>query len=182
LRLHDWVSDFLIGLPALQGSPIALKFQPELTACRGKLLSGRPERGRAVHAASFLIERQIVLERRLLSEKDELRLILTHELFHFIWRKLGNRRRAEYESLVEEEHRNRARGELGESSGVAQEVLTDEDRALRSKRWKNYVCESFCDTGAWLYAGVARNEHFRLAEKWKQMRARWLASLSGFRV
>jgi hypothetical protein len=182
LRLRDWISDFLIGLPALQGSPIVLGFQPELTACRGKLLSGSPDRGHAVHAASFLLERQIVLERRLLSQADELRLILTHELFHFVWRKLSNNRRAEYESLIRREHRDRARGELGESSSVAQEALTDDDWAFRSKRWKDYVCESFCDTAAWLYAGVTSSEHFRLANKWKNVRVRWLASLSGFRV
>jgi hypothetical protein len=177
LRLCDWVPEFLIGLPAMQGSPIVLEFHPDLRAYRGKLLSGSSEKGHVVHAASFLPERRIVLERQLLIQSRDLRLILTHELFHFVWRRLGNRVRAEFDSLIRSEFRSRARGALGESSGVAREPLTDQDAVIRSQKWKNFVCESFCDTAAWLHAGVAESEHFRLAQRWKRVRGTWFAGL-----
>jgi hypothetical protein len=182
LRLRDWIPEFLNGLPGMQGSPIALEFQPDLRAHRGKLLSGSSEKGRAVHAASFLPERRIVLERQLLTQSRELRLILTHELFHFVWRRLGNRARAEFDSLIRSEFRSRARGALGESSGVAREPLTDKDAVVRSQRWKNFVCESFCDTAAWLHAGVAESEHFRLAQRWNSVRRTWFAGLINIQV
>lgn len=166
----------------MQGSPIVLEFQPDLKAYRGKLLSGRCEKGHAVYAASFLPERQIVLERRLLAQVDELRLILTHELFHFVWRRLGNRNRAGFDSLIQTEWGSRARGALGESSSVAREQTMGEDPVVRSLRWKNFVSESFCDTAAWLYAGVTKSEHFRLAQKWRQVRARWFKGIPDFRA
>lgn len=166
----------------MQGSPIVLEFQPNLRASRGKLLSGSPHRGHAVHAASFLPERRIVLERRLLAEADELRIILTHELFHFVWRRLGNRVRAEFDSLMQTECGNRARGAVGESSSVARKALTAEDLPARSARWKNFVCESFCDTAAWLHAGVSESEHFRLAKRWKDLRAQWFSRLCDLQV
>lgn len=160
-----------MGLPKIPGSPIFVSARPQLTAHRGKLLSGRPESGTAVHAASFIRERRIVVERELLGSPDQFRLILVHELFHFVWPRLSNHVRAEYGELLKQELRSGARGELGESSEVRKTAL-----ASGLKCWKEYVCESFCDTAAWRYAGIQdnpKNSHFRLAQRWKERRMRW---------
>jgi hypothetical protein len=166
----------------MHGSPILLEFQPNLRAYRGGLLSGVSEVGHVVHAASFLPDRRIVLESGLAAKPGELRLILTHELFHFVWPRLGNRARTEFDSLLQTECQSRARGALGESSNVAREQLTAEDAVVRSPKWKNFVCESFCDTAAWLHAGIAESQHFRLARRWRNARAQWFAGFVGFRV
>jgi hypothetical protein len=45
----------------------------------------------------------------------------------------------------------------------------------RNRRWREYCCESFCDTAAWLYAGVARHEEFTLAAPLRAARRKWFA-------
>ncbi len=77
-------------LPHLRGEPIWLSVKPQLTAHRGKLLSKTPGKGVAVHAASFIRLRRIVVAEELLSTSDIFRLIVAHELFHFAWVRLGN--------------------------------------------------------------------------------------------
>lgn len=181
-RIHDrpvsdWLSDYLSGLPDLDGSPIHLQFLPELTAHRGKLLTGEPGRGKAVHAASFLRERRIVLEDDLLQHPLLLRLTLTHEIFHFVWIRLSNESRRGFEQVLLQEHTACVAGELGESSEVARESLLPSDRAQRYLRWRAYVCESFCDTAAWSYSGVKRYRYFRLPEEWRNRRATVLSNI-----
>jgi hypothetical protein len=153
----------LIGLPPLTGSPIHVRALPELTAHRGKLLSSAPGRGTPVHAASFIRRREIILEYELLG-KPSLPIILVHEIFHFVWARLANLTRASFTALLEEEFRGKARGELGESAAVRKEV----DRHSR-----DYICESFCDTAAWLYAPPAAREHITLAARWRTRRKLW---------
>ena len=80
---------------------------PALKARRGKLLSGKTERGREVHAGSFLRRRRIVLDAALKAKPRELARILTHELFHFAWLRLGNPKRREFEDLLRGEIRRR---------------------------------------------------------------------------
>ena len=109
------------GLPALTGSPLYIRCLPQLTAHRGKLLSGDAQSGTPVHAASFIRRREIVLETELL-KKPDLPLILVHEIFHFVWARLGNRKRAEYSALLAEERQRNARGELGESAEVRKQL------------------------------------------------------------
>lgn len=161
-----------IGLPELFGSPICVSARPQLTAYRGKLLSGDPqERGTPVHAASFLRKREIVLESELLARKRDLRLILVHEIFHFVWLRLGNPKRREFRALLERELKAGARGELGESAEVhklalRQNVTSDGARL-------EYVCESFCDTAAWLYAGIKHSSNWTLASRWQRKRRQW---------
>jgi hypothetical protein len=151
------------GLPALTGSPLFVSVLPQLTAHRGKLLSAHPNRGTAVHAASFIRRREIVLESELLT-KAELPLIVVHEVFHFVWVRLGNRLRASYAALLAEERRGKARGELGESSMVKKQAGGNS---------KDHVCESFCDTAAWLYAPAATCGHVTLAKRWRLRRRTW---------
>jgi hypothetical protein len=124
-----------------------------------------------VHAASFIRRREIVLEAELVRARPKLRLITVHEIFHFVWARLGNRDRAEYDRLLEAETSRRARGELGESSDRQKGLL--ETGQLGDAAWKFYVCESFCDTAAWLYAGVKQHAEFTLAERWRHLRRLW---------
>ncbi len=150
------------GLPALTGSPICVRVLPLLTAHRGKLLSGVRDRGTPVHAASFIRKREIVLESELLG-KAALPAITVHEIFHFVWARLGNPKRSEYGAILALERENRARGELGESSAVHKD----------SGPWRDYVCESFCDTAAWLYAPGAKRGLITLGQRWRARRQAW---------
>lgn len=144
------------GLPALTGSPLFIRTLPLLTAHRGKLLSSDTQRGTPVHAASFIRRREILLETELLTKPD-LSLILVHEIFHFVWARLGNPKRAEYARLLNKE----GPGELGESAAVSKETGRD------------YPCESFCDTAAWLYAPSPNRRHVTLAQRWQVRRRAW---------
>jgi hypothetical protein len=180
------ISEIEAGLPSFDGGPVFVCAQPGLTAYRGKLLS-RCEptqglekglsgegawRGAPVYAASFVRDRRIVLESLVLTDEALLRLILVHEIFHFCWPRLGNPARAEYKNLLEREFARGARGELGESSQIRKELaLADQ------KHWREYTCESFCDTAAYLYAGLAGHAWFRLAARWRNARAVWFRQL-----
>lgn len=180
-RLGDWLIEFLETLPDLPGNPISIELSPCLTAHRGKLLS-EVNRGRAVHAASFLPQRRIVLETQLAQRSQDLRLVLTHEIFHFVWWRLGNQARSEYDALIRNEVKSVARGELGESSAVAKESLRGCSPAWRYNSWRGYLSESFCDTAGWVYSGVGTHSWFQLAARWRTIRASWFAAQSRFRV
>jgi hypothetical protein len=166
-----------LALPEVSASaPILIEFQPDLTRLRGKLLSGS-RTGVEVHAASFLRERRMVLESALLDQTSELRRILIHELFHFVWMRLGNPRRKLWERVLLEEAQARARGELGWSAEWRKEALRSATQRGRRPLWRDYVCESFCDTAAWRYAGIARHDEFTLANRWKSRRSKHFEGL-----
>jgi hypothetical protein len=163
--------------------PIYVSAKPELTACGGRLLSQQPERGIPVHAASYIRRHRIVLERDLLNDEPLLRLILTHELFHFLWPRLPNRLRQSYEALLTAERNRHARGELGESSQVSKNAFLANGSGPQSKAWRHYLCESFCDTAAWYFGGVKQHSHFCLAPCWIRKRAQWFdVNLRGYTV
>ena len=106
-----------------------------------------------------------------------LRLILVHEIFHFVWARLGNAARREFEALLLQELKAHARGELGESAAAHKAKLPIEHRLTSiSKPWRDYVCESFCDTAAWLYGRTRENSEFTLAKRWGAIRRRWFDS------
>ena len=144
-----------------------MEFLPKLTSSRGRLHSGHP-RGQAVHAGTFLRKRTIVMDAELMREPAEFQRILIHELFHFVWMRLGNPRRRAWQQLIENELKQGARGELGWSA---------EWRKLTGRRsgriWREYLAESFCDTAAWFYARQTHDE-FTLAERFRASRARWM--------
>src|SRR5260370_24788384 len=140
--------------PRVSGPPIHVEFRPALRAHRGKLLSGSAPRGTEVHAGSFLRHRLIVLDATLKEHPRELARILTHEVFHFAWLRLGNLRRRSYEDLLRREIQSHVKGELGWSAESAKAALI---RADSAGRWRKYVCESFCDSGPWLMAGQRRH-------------------------
>jgi hypothetical protein len=120
-----------------------------------------------------LRKREIVLDTALVASPGELLRILTHEIYHFVWLRLGNPARASYERLLDAEMRRGARGELGWSSEERKRVLTPRDRQARTRRWREYVCESFCDTAAWLVSGARRHAEFTLARSHRLHRRVW---------
>jgi hypothetical protein len=138
------------------------------------LLSGS-QKGFAVHAAAFLRSREIILENELLKTPRRLSRIFAHEVFHFVWLRIGNQRRLSYEALLQAEMERGARGELGWSSQSLKQDLTWSDRASRSEKWRGYACESFCDTGGWAFGGKAPYAEMTLANKFRKARMRWFA-------
>ena len=165
--------------PRIEGLPIEITFWRTLRAHRGKLLVGEEERGREVHAASFLRRRRIVLDSDLLKRLAELRRIPTHELFHFAWVRLGNPRRQSFERLLQGEMRGRVRGELGWSAEHLKTALDRGDPADRTRRWRGYVCESFCDTGAWMFSSSKpRHGEFTLSARARRKRREWFENLA----
>jgi hypothetical protein len=167
-------------LPQLTGEPIGICCQSELSAHRGKLLSGNLGLGTPVHAASFIRERKIILEAKLVGTSGMLRLIFVHELFHFVWTRLGNKARNEFANLLFREWMEGARGELGESSSVKKHLMGREDApSIDSRLWRDYVCESFCDTAAWLYAGVKDHAAFTLSKRYRSRREAYFRAIVG---
>jgi hypothetical protein len=163
-----WPANF----PKITGSPIRVEFLPALSARRGGLLS-RSDIGMPVHAATFLRQRRIVLDTALTSNRRELERILAHEICHFVWMRLGNPRRRLYEALLASELRRRVRGELGWSAEWRKERLSQRDRLDQTRRWRDYCCESFCDTGAWVLAGRGRHAEFTLPLDERARRRAW---------
>jgi hypothetical protein len=157
----------------LQGRSVRVRFLPALTADGRRLYSNRPH-GQPVFAGSFIRKRQIVLDQELERLPKELARILVHEVFHFAWVRLGNPARRRYEALVLEELKQRARGELGWSAESRKRALApNTQRASRGLHWRDYLCESFCDTAAWLYSGVRSHPEYTLAERHRNRRAEW---------
>jgi hypothetical protein len=145
-------------LPPMRGAPIRLEPAPGLRDRRGP-----------VHAGSFLRERRIAFD----CTRAEFPRVLVHELFHFVWLRLGNPRRHGWEALLRAERKGGAQGELGWSAEWRKEGLRRSDIAGRSRAWRLYCCESFCDTAAWLYSGVAEHAEFTLAANLRRARRQW---------
>jgi hypothetical protein len=148
-------------LPPLSGASIAVECAPGLRDRRG-----------VVHAGSFLRERRIALD----CTAREFPRIFVHELFHFVWLRAGNPARLSFERLLAAESRAAVRGELGWSAEWRKLALAPADFRMRSRRWREYCCESFCDTAAWLYSGLAAHSEFTLAARFRARRRTWLAS------
>lgn len=138
------------------------------------MLSGGT-RGEAVYAGSYIRRREVVLDASLLARRGKLARILMHELFHFIWVRLPNAFRRSWEAILSSEFRARARGELGWSAERRKRSLNKSDAALRTRRWREYACESFCDTGAW-FTTDARGEA-TLASTRRYLRRAWFRKL-----
>jgi hypothetical protein len=160
-------------LPELRGRrSIHVSFRPHLTAYRGKLLSKSPY-GDAVYAGSFLRKRKIVLDEVMLRTPRVLERIFVHEVFHFVWSKLGTRLRASYEALVASELAANSSGELGWSAESMKLQLTSADIRQRTRRWKDYICESFCDTAGWLFGSARQYSEMTLGRTERDTRRRW---------
>jgi len=96
---------------------------------------------------------------------------------HFIWLRLGNAGRRGYEDVVRAEMAARVGGELGWSAEWRKRDLRDQDIDGRTRRWREYCCESFCDTAAWLYGGIELHEEFTLDAQWCHGRRTWFAEV-----
>ena len=129
--------------------------------------------GFEINAAAAIRQRRILLARRLTRHPGELARMLVHEVFHFAWVRLSNARRRSFEELIAAEFARHARGELGWSSETRKRGLSPAESTAGARRWREYLSESFCDTAAWLYGGVALHEEFTLAERWRASRTRW---------
>ncbi len=152
-------------LPGLSGSPIHVQVRPSLG----------PH-----HAASSIPKRIILLDSGLLSQPGEFDRILMHELFHFVWVRLSNQTRRDWELLLTRELRQKVRGELGWSAEWRKHKLSLPDALDRTPSWRCYVCESFCDTAAWLYADLRSTDpgtaEFTLRPSARPARRRWFAA------
>lgn len=153
-----------------------IRFVAELRAWRSRLLPGGA-RGEEVYAGSFLRKREIVLATELLGRPKELARIFLHELFHFVWLRGGNSLRRSYEAVLEHEFRRHARGELGWSAERRKQALAEEDRAGRTRRWREYACESFCDSAACLLGPARVHQEFTLAPRFRRARRYWFERL-----
>ena len=138
-------------------------------AIRLATASNLRDRSGPVHGGAFLRERRILFD----CTPEEFPRILTHELFHFVWLRLGNNARQSFERLIAVEVAGRARGELGWAADSRKRKLAASDLTARTRRWRDYCCESFCDTAAWLYSGVPSHPEFTLARSWRERRRAW---------
>ena len=126
-----------------------------------------------VQAGAFLRDRRIAFHPELRSKPSEFARIFFHEIFHFVWLRLGNTLRRSWEELLAGEFARGARGELGWSSEWRKKKLDARDVRSRTRRWREYACESFCDTAAWLYASVSRHDEWTLSARCRAGRKRW---------
>jgi hypothetical protein len=144
-----------------QGRPVEVRYAANL----------RDMAGNAADAATYIRDRVIILDQDLAG--DEHQRVLCHELFHFVWVRLGNPRRLAWETLLAAEWHSGARGETGWSSEWRKQKLSAEDVTGRTRRWREYCCESFCDTAAWLFA--SNKSELTLSPKWREGRKTWFA-------
>jgi hypothetical protein len=133
----------------------------------------RDTAGNPAHAASFIRRQLILLDEALLAHPAEHARILAHERLHFLWPRLGNPRRLSWEAILQNELARRARGEMGWSAEWRKLKLTPADLTNRTRFWREYCCESFCDTGAWLQTGV--ESEGTLANRYRMGRKTWFS-------
>jgi hypothetical protein len=124
-------------------------------------------------AATSIPGRRILLDAAVLAGGGEFERILVHELFHFSWVRLSNQKRRAWEQVLERELAVGVKGELGWSAEWRKDTLVRTDIRLRSPRWRRYVCESFCDTAAWLFAGLDTHDEFTLPVRARRARRAW---------
>jgi len=135
-------------------------------------------------AATSIPRRLILLDSQTLRAPGDFERILVHEIFHFAWLRLSNQTRWSWEDILRSELRARATGELGWSAEWRKLKLPRADRPprtsalrpptlARTPAWRRYACESFCDSAAWLFAGLQDHDEFTLAPRFRRMRAQW---------
>jgi len=124
-------------------------------------------------AGASIPRRLILLDVAVLARRGEFERILIHELFHFVWVRLSNQKRRAWEQVLAGELRERVNGELGWSAEWRKETITRADARLRPPKWRRYACESFCDSAAWMYAGLRAHDEFTLAAPYRRQRRHW---------
>jgi hypothetical protein len=126
-------------------------------------------------AATSIPQRLILLDSQTLREPGEFERILVHEIFHFAWLRLSNQSRWSWEAILQSELNSGAKGELGWSAEWRKQKLTRTDPDRRTRAWRRYACESFCDSAASTYAGLRDHDEFTLAQRFRRKRADWFA-------
>ena len=145
-------------LPPLAGEPVLVGRADGLRDSHGAVLAG-----------SFLRTRRIAFD----CTGREFPRVFVHEVFHFVWLRRPNAVRRSFEEMLRREWLSGARGELGWSAEWRKARLSKRDLELRTRRWREYCCESFCDTAASLYSGLDRHDEFTLAPCYRRMRRAW---------
>jgi hypothetical protein len=135
------------------------------------------------HLARAHIPRRVIyLDREVLRRRGEFERILIHELFHFAWARLSNQTRRSWERLLAAEFARRARGELGWSAEWRKQKMTPLDIRRRTPAWRRYACESFCDSAAWVFAGLDRHDEYTLPAPDRRRRRAWIMENLATRV
>lgn len=145
-------------LPPLTGRPIRV----ELLRSLGEQL-----------AAASIPRRVVLLDSEVLLHRGDFERVLVHEIFHFAWLRLPNATRRGWEQVLAVELARRAPGELGWSAELRKRKLKSFDSRRRTLAWRRYACESFCDSAAWLYAGLRRHREFTLPSQYRRPRRAW---------
>jgi len=145
-------------LPPLLGRPIRVEVRASL--------------GRNLAAAS-IPRRIILLDAEVLALRGDFERILVHEIFHFVWKRLPNATRWEWEQLLRSEYTRTAAGELGWSAEWRKLKLNPSDVRGRTRAWRRYTCESFCDSAAWLFSGLRSHDEFTLEGSHRRTRRAW---------
>jgi hypothetical protein len=149
---------------SFRGSAIEIRYSAGL----------RDTAGNPAHAATFIRKRLILLDEELRRDRSEHARILAHEIFHFVWVRLGNPARLEWEAALRGEFTRRVSGEAGWSAEWRKLRLRNGDVRARTRAWREYCCESFCDTGAaWLTPSRAEAT---LRRRILRARFAWLAA------
>jgi hypothetical protein len=160
---------------AAPGDSVVREFRQKLPALAGRPIAVRVRRSLGPHLASASIpRRRIMLDAEVFASRGEFERIMIHELFHFVWVRFSNARRRDWERVLASEFARRAQGELGWSAEWRKAKLAPSDARLRTACWRRYVCESFCDTAAWRFAGLRAHGEFTLAARFRRLRAQWL--------
>ncbi len=145
-------------LPKLAGDPIRVSVHRSLGP---------------YHASSSIRRRVVFLDSGVFVRRGEFERILLHEVFHFVWLRLSNVRRREWEDLLRAEITAGTAGELGWSAEWRKNALFRSSPRRRDPRWRRYACESFCDTGAWVFAGIRVHDEFTLGKRGQNRRRGW---------
>jgi len=158
-----WAAPLAGRLPPLAGHLVRIARKSGLRDVHG-----------AVHASAFLHDRKILFD----CHRREFTRVFVHEIFHFVWLRLGNAQRWSYEDLLGDEFAAQAQGELGWSAEWRKNALTGGDRPNRTRRWREYCCESFCDSAAWLYSGRKNHDEFTLPLQFRSFRQDWFTGIA----
>ncbi len=124
-------------------------------------------------AATSVPRRLILLDAEVLTRRGDFERILVHEIFHFAWVRLSNSSRWSWERLLAREAGRHVRGELGWSAEWRKSKLGPADVRRRTAAWRRYACESFCDTAAWMFAGLRTHDEFTLGDRDRRTRRTW---------
>jgi hypothetical protein len=154
------------GAPALfEGAPVRIRYRAGLVDT-----AGHP-----AYAATSIRNRETALDPALKKHTRRHGRILLHEYFHFAWVRLGNPRRAAWEAFLKTEWQARVRGEAGWSAEWRKKELSPRDVERRSRRWREYCCESFCDTAAFVLGTGCDHSEVTLSSSRRRARIAWFA-------